>query len=86
MKLAVWQKLFVIDKFVIYEKWPFERKEGRHLEHFLIFSSFRVVRMQKNELSIFINVDLQVVHGLHPLSAHENCTVNCKLYYIFNTA
>ena len=44
--------------------------------HFLIFRSFWVVRAQKNNLSIFINVNLHVVNGEGPLSACANCISN----------
>ena len=44
--------------------------------HFFIFRSFWVVRAQKNNLSIFINVNLHVVNGEGPLAACANCISN----------
>ena len=44
--------------------------------HFFIFRSFWVVRAQKNNLSIFINVNLHVVSGEGPLAACANCISN----------
>ena len=57
---------------MIFQKWPFKRKE---VAHFFIFHSFWVVRGKKNKLHIFIIhvVILLVANGVGHLSA---CTTS----------
>ena len=43
--------------------------------------SFWVVCAQKNKLSIFMNVNLQVGNGVGPLSVCENCILNPSVYF-----
>ena len=47
-------------------------KRGCHVTHFLIFSSFWVVRAQKNKLSIFMGVNLHAGDEVGPLSGSAN--------------
>ena len=60
---------FARDKFVILEKWQFEKKKPATLHNSFYSSGFVRHGEQENQLSIFIKVDVHhVVNGVGPRS------------------